>query len=99
MPARPNTIILFCLGWFLTMMSLLVGFAPWFPHLLGGWQIEVTAAVFLGACCLYWIARPPENIKPFSRDEIRFIIVPIVLFICWSAFSALWAPSGRSAVH
>ena len=99
MLTRINPTILFCLGWFLTIMSPLVGVGNRWATFIHIWQFELPAAVFLAVCCIYFIIRPPQNIKPFSRYEFGFIILPIALFICWSALSALWAPSWKSAVH
>src|SRR6188474_2008567 len=99
MPNKINSITLFCLGWFLTMMSLLVGFSRPLPTFVHMWQVELYAALFLAAACIYLFVRAPRCFKPFSRDEFRFIIAPIALFICWSALSALWADSWKSAIH
>jgi O-antigen ligase len=99
MPKKINSITLFCLGWFLTMMSLLVGFGRPLPTFIHMWQVELSASVFLGAACIFLFVRAPRCFKPFTRDEFRFIIAPIVLFICWSALSALWADSWKSAIH
>jgi O-antigen ligase len=99
MLTRLNVTTYFCLGWFLMIMLPLVGVGSRWATFIHIWQFELPAAVFLAACCFYFITRPSQNIKPFSRAELGFIIAPIVLFICWSAFSALWAPSWKSAIH
>ena len=99
MPNKINSITLFCAGWFLTMMSLLVGFGRPLPTFIHMWQVELWASVFLAAACIYVFVRRPQCFKPFTRDEFRFIIAPIALFVCWSALSALWADSWKSAIH
>jgi O-antigen ligase/Tfp pilus assembly protein PilF len=99
MPNWINSITLFCVGWFLTMMSLLVGFGRPLPTFIHMWQVELSAAVFLAAGCGYILIRTPKCFRAFSRDEFCFLILPITLFICWSALSSFWANSWKSTIH
>jgi len=99
MPNRINSVTLFCVGWFLTMMSLLVAFGRPLVTFIHMWQVEIAAALFLAASCAFVLVRAPQRFRVPTHDELKFIILPIVLLICWSAFSTFWANSWKSAIH
>src|SRR5688572_25219004 len=90
----------FILGWALVMLSLTFVFGrPWetFIHM---WRVEFVASVFLAIFLVLLFVRGTRNLQPgLSRLEIRYLVLPIVALIAWSAISAIWAQSERSAIH
>ena len=92
---------MFCIGWCIVMLSLFISIGtPWqtFIHM---WRVDLAASVFLGSYLVYMMVsqgRRPFQLS-FSRTEIRFLVLPLCAFILWSAVSAIWAPSWKSAVH
>mgnify|MGYP003393404199 CR=1 FL=1 len=92
---------LFCIGWCMVILSLAIGSAqPWvtFIHM---WRVEFFASVFLFAAVCFVIYRHRRDpiILVVSPLEIRYLIVPMLAFIAWSAVSMLWANSTMSAFH
>lgn len=86
----------------LVMLALWIPFIPgaWstFIHM---WRVELAASVFLMTTLafLYYRASNNQLGLSFSNDEWKFIVLPILAFILWSAVSMAWAPSWKSAAH
>jgi O-antigen ligase len=92
--------------WFLIGLAVVM-LALWFPFIPGWttfihmWRGEIASSVLLLSTLVYFYVR--QGRTPFRlqlhRDELRFVVVPIILFISWSLLSAIWAPSWRSTLH
>ena len=83
------------------MLVLWMSFIPDWLTFIHIWKVELFASLFLFST-LVFAYRKGDQIdlrSIFSGDEIRFVLLPILAFILWSAVSAFWAPSGRSAIH
>src|SRR5688500_12582948 len=83
---------------------LLAGFAsanlPLAQVLGYRWSVELSLAVFLLAAALFLFFRRHRLIKnSFSFSELRWILLPLTLFILWSFLSAAWSSSWRAAIH
>jgi O-antigen ligase/Tfp pilus assembly protein PilF len=91
----------FYLGLVLVMLSLWMWFIPDWPTFIHSWRVELFASVFLFITLLFVFvrARNFDGRITFSKDELRFIILPLLAFILWSSASVVWAPSWKSAVH
>ena len=98
MLTRINSTTLFAIGLFLALFVFALGLIPAPVTYSLFWSIEVPAAVFLSLCCLYILAFPPQQIE-ISRNEFRFVVLPMAAMIVWSVVSAAWASSWRSAIH
>jgi O-antigen ligase len=94
-------IVLFCIGWATVMLTLWVLLLPEWRTFIHMWRVEIYASIFLLGTLAFLIYRYRDNAQEFriSRDEIKYIVVPISAFILWSAASMLWAPSWKSAMH
>jgi O-antigen ligase len=85
----------------MVIMSLAVAFGePWvtFIHM---WRVEFFASLFLfAAVCfvIYRHRREPLELA-VSSFEIRYLLLPMLAFICWSGLSMMWANSLMSAFH
>jgi len=93
--------ILFCIGWAIVMLSLTVSIPPVWNTFIHSWRVEFFASLFIAVTALYSYfkySRTDDQLA-ISNDELKFIVLPIAFFIGWSALSAIWAPSWRSAVH
>ena len=96
-----NPAFIFCVGWCLVLLS------GWIPFLIGldtfthGWRVETAASVFLLVVPVYLLYRNSDvfSLSALSRHEINFIVLPILLFIVWSALSILWSSSWKSAFY
>lgn len=96
-----NPGILFCLGWAAVMLCLLVSVHPVWDTFMHMWRVEFTASIFLFAALAYTIYNNRGRLlRPnISRGELKWIVIPISAFICWSSLSMLWANSLMSAFH
>ena len=90
----------FCISFCLVLM------ASWFPVLIGldiymqFWRVEVAASLFLAAALVYLSYRHSNVILALSlsRQEIKFIVLPLAIFILWSGLSMIWSPSWKLAL-
>lgn len=84
------------------MLVILSGWIPMFLNLrtfMFTWKVELAASVFIAAVSAYLLlSRASENVRRnLSQFDLYFVILPLMLFIAWSAASALWAASPQSA--
>ncbi len=86
-------------------LLLLANFVPTVPQpavIIGYlWKVEFALA---GLICLTLFAAlkfPQKKITAanFSKREVYWIILPVILFTLWSGLSIIWAESPRSALH
>ena len=91
----------FYFGLALVMLSLWMWFIPDWLTFIHTWRVELFASVFLLLTLLFVFFRAGSISVDyaFSANEQRFILLPMLAFILWSALSAAWAPSWKSAVH
>ena len=96
-----NPVILFCIGWAIVMLSLTVSVPPVWNTFILSWRVEFFASLFVAgvAAFSYFTDRKSGIDLSLSNEERRFIVLPMVAFTLWSATTALWAPSWRSAIH
>ncbi|MGI8467297.1 MAG: O-antigen ligase family protein [Pyrinomonadaceae bacterium] len=96
-----NPVFLFCAGWCLALMS---GWLPikhnlqTFIHM---WQIETFVSVFFIIVLSYLLYSQRDKFLALSlsRQELNFIVFPMLAFIIWSALSISWSPSSKSALY
>jgi O-antigen ligase/Flp pilus assembly protein TadD len=91
----------FLFGLAVTMLALWFPFIPNWQTFIHMWRVEVAASILLlcslGYVLIYFIRS--KNQLDLTRDEWKFIVLPILAFILWSLASALWADSWKSALH
>ncbi|HYJ91374.1 MAG TPA: O-antigen ligase family protein [Pyrinomonadaceae bacterium] len=93
--------MLFCIGWAAVMLSLTFGIPPVWNTFILSWKVEFTASIALLILLVngVWISRKQQTEVDISPIERNLIILPILAIILWSAITALWAPSWKSAIH
>jgi O-antigen ligase len=76
-------------------------FPPVWNTFIHSWRSEFFASIFLSlTLCFYWYFTRNGDMKiDLSPLEIRLIVLPMAALILWSALSATWANSWRSAIH
>lgn len=94
-------IFLFSAGLCLVLLS---GWVPVFPNLhtfIHLWRVELAASVFLLVSFFYllFLQKDKKFFLCFSRQEVFFIVLPLLAFITWSGLSIVWAPSWKSALY
>lgn len=94
-------LIFFGLGWSLVLLAVWV---PTFGNLqvfLLPWKVEIAASLFLFFTLSFLVYKyfPVDLTLSLSRTEFSYIVIPILLFIIWSAFSASWSLSWKAAVY
>ncbi len=92
---------LFCIGLGVVMLSLLFPIRTLGDTFIHSWRVELVASIFLLITIVYGLLRPKpdHHFLRTSSHEFRVLILPIIVFIAWSAASMLWAASWRSALH
>ncbi|MEQ1765506.1 MAG: O-antigen ligase family protein [Pyrinomonadaceae bacterium] len=98
-PLRPRWA--FYAGLTFVMLVLWMSFIPDWLTFVHIWKVELFASIFLGSTVVfaYLKAERIDFRSTLSQDEIRYILLPILAFTLWSAVSAFWASSWRSAIH
>ncbi|QYO66205.1 O-antigen ligase family protein [Leptolyngbya sp. 7M] len=93
--------ILFCIGWAFVFLALLLPLPAFGDTFILSWKTDLVAAIFLLLALLYLFSARHDRIRPtpFTRDEAKFIILPLILFIVWSGLSAFWASWWLPALH
>jgi len=98
---RRKSAVLFCIGWAMIMLSLMIGVRPVWDTFIHIWKVEYTASLVLLGLLAYGLytlrGRAMEMDLPVL--ERNLIIFPILATVIWSGLSAFWAPSWKSAVH
>jgi O-antigen ligase len=92
--------------WFLAALACVM-LALWFPFIpnwqtfIHMWRVETTASLLLLGTLMFFIVRirRSDPAIQFDADEWKFIVLPILGFVLWSALSAAWASSWKSAAH
>src|SRR6186997_2223176 len=94
----PNRLFYFGLG--LVLLANWLPFIPAWYTFVHMWRVEIAASIFLAGIFIWLLANPDKvKLDLISRDEFRFIILPLLAFILWSFLSAIWAPFWKSAIH
>jgi O-antigen ligase/Flp pilus assembly protein TadD len=81
--------------------------AVWFPFIpnwqtfIHPWRVEASASLLLIGTLVFFMLRirKSDPALKFDADEWMFVILPMLAFILWSAVSATWAASWKSAAH
>ncbi len=96
---KPSTV--FFIGLALVMLALWMFFIPDWTTFVHSWRVSLFASLFLSATVAYLIfkAKQIDLTLPFSRDEKRFILLPLLLFTVWSFASIAWGSSWKSTIH
>ena len=91
----------FYVGLGLVLLATWIPFIPDWKTFIHMWRADIAAALFL-IVTLTVIAIRSRRASvqfSFSSEEIKFIVLPIAAFICWSGLSVFWADSRLSAFH
>lgn len=93
--------ILFCIGWAFVFLALLLPLPVFGDTFILSWKTELVASIFLLSALFFLFSARDNRVRPtpFTRDEAKFIILPLILFIVWSGLSALWASWWLPALH
>jgi O-antigen ligase len=94
-------ITLFSVGFCLVLLTVWVPIAVKLQTFMLFWRVETAASIFLTltlAVLLYKFSSKELRLS-ISRQEFRFIIIPILLFIFWSTLSMFWATSWKAAAY
>jgi O-antigen ligase/Tfp pilus assembly protein PilF len=95
---RSSPVKLFSAGWCVVLLALVLGIGtPWNTFLIT-WKIEFVASLVLIGACAYFLKKGLQA-DLISREELLFIIAPVVALILWSAISAFYASSWKAALH
>jgi O-antigen ligase len=93
----------FLIGLAVVMLALWFPFIPAWQTFIHMWRVEIAGSGLLLCSLIYFALRAggaqADSFPDVRRDELKFVILPIIAFITWSLLSALWAPSWKSAVH
>lgn len=97
----PFLSIYFYTGLAIVMLVFWMSFIPDWLTFVHVWKVELFASVFLLATLVsaYRHSTKIHLTSVFSKDEFKFILLPLATFIIWSAASAIWANSWKSAIH
>ena len=91
------------LTWFSAVWALilLVPLLPQLPVLATNqpWRVELLASFLLLVFILLKMRHKIADFQFSINKEFYWIIVPILAFIAWSGFSAMWADSWKSVAH
>lgn len=83
------------------MLSMVFSIQPVWNTFMHPWRVELCAAIFLFSFLAYIIrqggAKSPKIL--LSTAEFNWLVLPVCVFIFWSALSMLWAPSWKSTLH
>lgn len=95
--------------WFISLWSLilLANFISIIPQpepaaIIGyEWKVEFALAglIFLTLLVALKFSQNKISLINFSRLEISWVILPLILFTVWSGLSLIWAESWRNALH
>lgn len=94
-------ITLFGVGFCLVLLTVWIPVAVKLQTFMLFWRVETTASIFLTftlAVLLYKSSSKDLRLS-VSRQEFRFIIIPLLLFIFWSGLSMLWATLWKAAAY
>lgn len=97
----PKSFALFLVAILFVCLTPLIPIAPRYDTYMHPFRAEVVASV----CFLFltvWVAisdRHNFSTARLSYSAIRPVLIPLLLFISWSATSLFWAVSWRSVVH
>jgi len=94
-----DTVTAFCVGFAIVLLALTVSIPPVWDTFIHPWRVEIYASAFLLAFLLFGITRLSSSLFSPQDFERRFIILPILAFLMWSALSVIWSNSPRSAIH
>ena len=93
-PGRP-----FYLGLAIVLLANGLPFIPSWYTFIHMWRVELAASVFLASTLIYLYFKKGPVLELSSPDELKFVVLPMLALILWSAISAFWAPSWKSALH
>jgi O-antigen ligase len=95
-PGRP-----FYIGLALVLLATWIPYIPDWKTFIHMWRADLAAALFLIVTLVAIAVRRRQISFPIclSSDEIRFILLPLAVFIVWSGLSTVWAGSPLSAFH
>ena len=93
--------LLFCLGWCLVMMFGWLPFVPDWNTFIHPSRVELAASIFFLTICSYLLYNRRGQLFSLTlpRAEFGFVILPMLAFITWSAFSATWATSWKASIY
>ncbi|MCY7348061.1 MAG: O-antigen ligase family protein, partial [Pyrinomonadaceae bacterium] len=86
-------------------LLLLANFVPTVPQpavIIGYlWKVEFALAGLIVLTLLAALQFPQNKVTAanFSKRELYWIILPLILFTLWSGVSIIWAESPRNALH
>jgi O-antigen ligase len=91
----------FLFGLAVVMLALWFPFIPNWQTFIHMWRVELFASLFLAATLIFILIRSDRfrDLITLHADEWRFVVLPLLSFAAWSAVSAIWAPSWKSAIH
>lgn len=94
-------LIFFGLGWSLVLLSIWFSTFSYLQVFLLPWKVELAASLFLIFTLLFLLYTYfSVDLKiSLSHTEIRYLVVPITLFIIWSSLSAFWGYSWKAAAY
>lgn len=99
---RPiNSGTFFCIGLAIVLLSLSFPIPSLGNTFIHSWRVELVASIFLLVTLVYGyfqLNSSGDRLR-LSADEFRFLVLPMIVFIAWSAASMFWAASWRSALH
>lgn len=88
--------------WALILLANFVSIIPQPATIIGYlWKVEFAFALFLLIALIFALksSNAGKQLLNFSKQEFYTLILPVVLFMIWSGFSAFWANAPRNAVH
>ncbi len=93
-PTKP-----FAMGLAVMMLSLTVSIQPVWDTFMLPWRIEFLASAVLLVFLSFGTSHSRVRSLQLDFTEWWLIVIPIIAFISWSALSAAWSNSPKSAAH
>lgn len=96
-----NPLYWFCFGWCVVLLVPIFRVMPYLQTFIHPWRAEFTASILFLITLLFLIYEnwnSPQKLD-LSRSEVKFIILPMLVFIAWSGLSIAWSPSWKSALY
>lgn len=83
------------------MLAYVFVIPPVWNTFIHPWRAEFAASIFLIAVLAYvLIMDAGKGIRiALSKDETKYLLLPMTALIIWSGFSVFWAGSWRSTIH
>lgn len=94
-------ITLFGIGLCLVLLTVWIPLEPKLQTFILFWRVETVASLFLIITLSFFLYKHSSDFLRLKihPSEIKFIIVPLLIFVLWSGVSMLWAEFWKPALY